>query len=262
MLEGAEILIDVPMCARGRRMLDAMAGSAPAGSVVTSAYAGQHRLLMLYGAGQQNRHAAMLAHLKRGGQVATWDLGYWDRDAAMRLAVDGVHPKADHMALAPAEGQRKAHELRSDADPRGPVLLVGLGAKSAALYGLKPMQWERRTLLKIQAEFPGRRVMWRPKGRKAVPFAGTTLRHGVSIEEAMKGCSLVWCRHSNVAVDACIAGVPVHCEDGAGLALYARNRAPGPDQRAEFLRRLGWWNWSPVEAPGAWEWIKRVTHEA
>lgn len=262
MHDAAEILIDGPMSARGLRMLQAMAASAPPGSAVTASYAGQHRLLMLYGPGDPARQEVMRTHLQRGGRVLSWDLGYWGRDTSLRLALDGLHPRPAHLAMAPAEGQRRAHQLRSDAVADGPVLLVGLGAKASALHGLRSLQWERAALERIRAELPGRQVLWRPKGRKVVPLAGLPLRHGMPIEEALQGCSLVWCRHSNVAVDACIAGVPVHCEDGAGLALYAGNRAPGPAERAEFLRRLGWWNWAPDEAPSAWEWITRITHEA
>lgn len=259
MLEGAEILLDPPMARRGRAMLDAMAAAAPAGTAVTSNYQGRHRLLMLYGAGQANRMAALQQHRARGGRVVVWDLGYWAREEAMRLAIDSLHPSAAQLALAPAAGQRFHVPLQALANPAGPILLVGLGDKSAALYGLSPMQWERQALARIRQAHPGRPVLWRPKGRRVVPLAGTMLCHGMPIEAALAGCSLVVCRHSNVAVDACAAGVPVQCEDGAALALYGAGPAPAAADRAEFLRRLGWWCWRPGEAGQAWEWIRKVT---
>ena len=74
----------------------------------------------------------------------------------------------------------------------------------------------------------------------------------------MKGASLVVCSHSNVAVDACIAGIPVDCTDGAALALYKDNQNPTVERRLEFLRSLAWWQWSTREAPQAWEFIKGV----
>jgi hypothetical protein len=257
-LDGVEVLLDEPMSSRGRRMLDAMIAAAPGPVVTTKAYAGRHQILMMYGAGQERRRLALQLHRARGGRVVTWDLGYWDRGRAMRLAIDQMHPSAEQLALAPAGVWRSTVNLRSDADPAGPVLLVGLGHKSATLYGLRHLQWERAALARIKAEFPGRQVLWRPKGRAAIPMGGTVLRHGMEIEEALRGCGLVVCLHSNVAVDACLAGVPVQCEAGAALALYAAGRDPAPAERAEFLRRLGFWNWHPGEAGEAWEWIERV----
>lgn len=258
MLDGIEILIDQPMAKRGERMLRALAACAPAGTVVTEQYGGRHRLLVVYGVGRDYKFAAFKAHRAVGGHVACWDLGYWDRDDAMRVSIDGLHPTAEQLAMAPAEGARHRVALREDSDPAGPILLVGIGAKSAYMYGLQTMEWERATLARIRRQHPGRRVLWRPKGRKAVSLGGAALHHGMPIETALRGCSLVVCRHSNVAVDACIAGVPVECEDGAARALYRGNREPTREQRAEFLRRLGWWNWKPGEAPAAWQWMGKV----
>ena len=258
--DGAEILIDLPMVRRGQRMLQAMANTAPAGSVVTDAYRGRRRVLMVYGAGHPPRLAAIRRHQERGGMVVMWDLGYWGRQDSMRLAISSMHPAGHQLSMAPA-GQRWAFELREDVNPEGPVLLIGLGNKSAALYGLRWMQWENAALARIKAAHPGQQVMWRPKGKRAHLMPGTMLQHGMPIEDALRGCSLVVCRHSNAAVDACVAGVPVWCQDGAAAVLYASNPAPSQDQRAEFLRRLGWWNWAPSEAGQAWAWINNVISE-
>lgn len=257
MLDGAEILFDSPLAPRGRSMLNAMLEAAP-GAVVTNNYIGRHKLLMMHGVGRPDRMAAFRQHKARGGHIVLWDLGYWQREEAMRLSVNGLHPTPTQLALAPT-GEWRAHwHLRSDGDPSGPVLLIGLGDKSASMYGLQPMQWERATLARIKSTYPGRRVLWRPKGKTLMPLAGTTLCHGVTIEQALAGCSLMVCRHSNVGVDACIAGVPVQCEGGAALALYANGSSPSIDERMEFIRRVGFWNWRPKEATQAWAWINKV----
>lgn len=258
--DGCEILIDAPMAKRGRAMLCAMASANQRTAAVTDKYAGRHGLLMLYGAGLESRRAATLAHLGAGGRVASWDLGYWDREVALRLSLDGLHPDPGHLAMAPATGARgPARTLREDANPAGPILLVGLGKKSEALYRLGHLEWERRTLAALRLRFPGRAIAWRPKGKRPEPLEGTVSRWDMPIEHALWGCSLVVCRHSNVAVDAAIAGVPVECEGGAAAALFGDNPRPTRPQRAEFLRRLGWWNWSPSEAADAWVWIRRTT---
>lgn len=258
MIDGWEILIgDGPMARRGVQIMQAMVDAAPAGSLAAHRYTGRRRGLMIYGAGLHHRAQALRRHIAEGGRVAVWDLGYWDRDDAMRLSVDGLHPTADQLALAPA-GCRRTHDLREDGNQNGPILLIGLGHKSAELYGVRPMEWERRKLQELWQRFPGREILWRPKRPADGPLPGATMRTGMPIEDALRGCSLVVCRHSNVGVDACIAGVPVETEDGAARALYASNPAPTRAERAEFLRRLGWWNWRPTEAPQAWAWINRI----
>lgn len=255
-LEGAEVLIgDGTMSRKGRRMLEAMLDTSPKGTIASARYAGNHKLLMMYGAGLDVRVKALQAHKAAGGTVAVWDLGYWDREeSAMRLSIGSLHPTAEQLGMAP-DGSRREHVLRDDADPKGPTLLVGLGVKSGRLYGLQTMEWEKAQLPRLQQL--GRQILWRPKGRQSPHLPGTTLSKGMPIEEALKGCSLVVCRHSNVAVDACIAGVPVECEDGAAWSLYRHGPSPDREQRAEFLRRLGWWNWRPSEASQAWEWISK-----
>lgn len=257
---GFELLIDLPICKRGTRILEALRDTAPAGTHVTKRYAGKHSLLVLYGVGLQSRYAAMLAHKRRGGHVAMWDLGYWNREeGGMRVSIDHLHPTAAQMMLAPESGSRHDVELRSDAKESGPILLIGMGHKSAHMYGVSPYAWERKTLLALKKAYPGKQIAWRPKGRKLQLLPGTQLRHGMSIQEALAGCSLVVCRHSNVGIDACIAGVPVKCEDGAAAALYNKSPNPTPAERQEFLRRLGWWNWRPSEAKEAWNWMRHVT---
>ena len=257
MRDGAEILIDQPMSLRGQKFLRAMAEAA--GSVVTPRYVGKHRLLMMYGPGAPRKLPLLHRHVKAGGRVITWDLGYWDRERGMRLAIDGLHPTPAQLAMAGDAPARRLFDLREDADPAGPIMLVGLGPKSCYAYGLGRNEWEKRTLADLRQRFPGRKIIWRPKGHRPDPLGNLEVSHGNAIEHALQGCSLVVCRHSNVAIDACVAGVPVECEAGAAAALYAGNPAPSRDERADFLRRLSWWEWARNEAAQAWAWINKVT---
>lgn len=256
MVDGAEILIDSPMAQRGKRIMQAMRDAIPE-SVATPEYRGKHQILILYGAGLAQRQHAMRAHLKRDGRVVCWDMGYWDRETAMRLAIDGMHPTAAMLAASPTEPRHRI-TLRNDSKPGGPVLLVGLGDKSAEMLGLRRQEWERKAIARIRKQYPGRKIVWRPKGRYPYPIEGLQMRTGMPIEDALRGCSLVVCRHSNVAIDACIAGIPVDCEGGSAIALYAHGIAPDEKARAEFLARVSWWNWKPEEAAQAWQFIKRV----
>lgn len=252
------MLIDAPMAQRGQRMLRAMLAAAPGSAHAVTSYTGRRRLLMLYGVGLPHRHHVARQHWRAGGHVAMWDLGYWQRGDCMRLSVDHLHPLPEQIQAAPSV-PRQAVALRNDHDPAGPVMIVGIGPKSCALYGLAHMQWERRALQQVRARYPGRGILWRPKGRDRTPLEGAQMVADRPIEDALRGCSLVVARHSNVAVDACIAGIPVVCDDGAARALYAGNTTPTPAERAVFLARLSWFNYAPAEAAEAWQMVGRLT---
>ena len=213
--------------------------------------------LMTYGLGHLGRRPWQEAHKRAGGRVIGWDLGYWHRDVplqfSMRLTIDDDHP---HRLIKPMPGARwqaAGIALRDDYDPAGPIVLVGLGRKQRALMKLYGQEWELRTAATLRRRYPGRRIVYRPKREERLRGFPTV---DGSIESVLRGASLVVCHHSNVAVDACIAGIPVECQDGAALALYRGNPAPSREQRMAFLQSLAWWQWTPGEAPAAWDFVK------
>lgn len=251
------------MAARGRRMLDALIAAAPIPVKVRSAYNGDADILVTYGTGHPVRRPWWLEHRRRGKRCIGLDLGYWDRnvedDAGMRVTLDTDHPPQWIRPEPPERFDARGSALRYDAHPDGPVVLVGQGVKSVRVAREKPCDWEYRALARIRAAYPGREVVFRPKRATDRAPLGLARRVDESIETVLAGASLVVCRHSNVAVDACLAGVPVVCEDGAAAALYGRDVCkpsnPTPAQRLEFLRSLAWWNWRPSEAAEAWAYL-------
>ena len=257
--QGAEVLVDDSLAQRGRRMLKALHACAPVPSDIHAHYVGNRKILIVWGGGRPDRVDLLKRHRAAGGITVAWDLAYWDREGAARLGINSLHPTAAQLEKAPEGPGRRDFVLRDDADPAGPTMLVGLGHKSARMLNVGALDWERKRLRQLQARFPGRPIWWRPKGKDFMPLPDTVPRWGMPIDEALRGCSLVVCRHSNVAVDACVAGVPVECDDGAAAALYRGNPRPTREQRAEFLRRLTFWEWRPDEAAQAWAWILRVT---
>jgi hypothetical protein len=258
-----EVLLTDDLAERGRRMLEAMIAAAPAAGiepvVSPKGYRGDCELLMAYGTGHPIRRPYWQRHRRAGRRCIGWDLGYWSRAGdgfSMRATIDDDHPPR-LIRPEPAERWEAAGiELREDADPRGPIMLVGMGIKAARLHAGQLLAWETRRLAALRQEFPGRAIIFRPKRPGGPPLRGAALARPGPIEEALRGCSLVVCRHSNVAVDACIAGIPVRCDDGAALALYARGPAPTRDERLGFLRSLAWWQWKPEEAFEAWRYLK------
>lgn len=254
----AEILIDSTMAARGARILDAMIAAAPIPIIVRENYVGDCEILMTYGTGHPIRRPWWQKHLRRGGRCIGWDLGYWkhkdDGTCRMRVTVDKDHPPHLIRSESAERWQAEGITLREDADPRGPVVIVGLGQKSVRTFGLRPLEWERGALAMVRRKFPENKIVFRPKRDTDLALERVHVVHG-PIEQAIKGASLVVCRHSNVAVDACIAGIPVICEDGAAFALYKNNPNPTTEQRLQFLQGLAWWQWKPEEANQAWKYL-------
>lgn len=252
-----EILMHGQIAETGKRMLQAMAEAleADGGQVSrTQTYAGRSDILMLWGVGKPQHDAARRRHLATGGRVVMFDLGYFgDRKHNARLSIDHDHPQA-WLDFAPDDVDRWEKQgipLLEHVEPQGPVLLIGLGRKSRAY--LRQPDWERRKLKALQAEFPWAEIIFRPKSpdRVALPIKSD---ESTPIDQLLAGASLAVCRHSNVAVDAAIAGVPFRCEDGA--AIWLQNKPFTRDNRLQFLRRLAWFQWSPDEAAQCWAFTK------
>lgn len=258
-----EVLVDAQMANRGRLMLEAMCDASPMPLKVRTAYHGDCELLMVYGTGHPQRRPWQQRHMLNGGKMIGWDLGYWCRrsenDFRMRLTINADHPQ-QLMTVEPAgRWERDGIALRSDADPRGHVVIVGMSAKAGKVHLMSRMRWEANAYRAIKAHHPKLKIHFRPKRDTDPVLPGVWVRRDEDIADVLKGASFVVCRHSNVAIDACIAGVPVVCEDGAAAYLYGSDikqpSRPTIEQRLQFLQSLAWWQWSPTEAAEAWKFI-------
>jgi hypothetical protein len=259
-----EILFhDIP--ARATRMFDALiqaASEAGINPIVTDRWSKKTDLLMSYGLGHPQRRLWTEAHVAAGGRLIGWDLSYWDRDNAMRCTVDHLHPWRLIRDM-PGERWKVANiPLRDDGNPSGHIVLVGMGRKSRAQFAMQDRAWEKSALASIRKIYPQKEIVYKPK-RPEDAIKGCRTMDG-PIQDALLGASLVVCRHSNVAVDSCIAGVPVVCEDGAAAALYGSDLAnptvPDRESRLRFLRNLAWWQYRPDEAALAWKFLTGVIY--
>ncbi len=259
-----EVLTDPNMTSRGRTILRAMIDAAPVETRVRQTFVGDCDVLMVYGTGHPIRRPWWKKHRANGGRCIGWDLGYWkhkeDGTIRMRCTIDEDHPWRLIRPEPPERFDAEGIKLRSDANKAGPVVLIGLTRKANRAASVTPLEWEQKQLRRIRKAFPDREVVFRPKRPADPRLPGVRTVLGPPIEEVLRGASLVVCRHSNVAVDACIAGVPVVCEDGAARALYGQTlddvRRPSKAERLAFLRSLAWWQWKPEEARDAWTYLR------
>ena len=224
--------------------------------------------VVLYGLGGRDR-----VHYANRERLIAFDAGYWDRkgpDRKYRVAIGGFH-SPQHIMRGPYPGDGRwgasGLSIAPDRDSKGPILLVGNGPKSNAVGS---GGWSAAMSRELRKRFPGRKVLNRPKPKK--PMEQGVSHDGIAsgaIDDVLRGVSLVVCRHSNVAVDACRMGVPVVCEDGAAAAIYPQRlgdaeNQPGLDMRTEFLHRLAWWQWSAAECRSGqfWGWMVGVLNAA
>jgi hypothetical protein len=258
-----EIVFTPDLNRNGRRILRAMTLAAPIRAVEVAKPTGLADLLMVYGVGEPTRRAWFYDHVAKGRHAIGWDLGYWGRDwngvGNMRVTIDADHPQKWIRDMPSDRFDDQGMALRDDHDPDGHIVLVGLGRKQVRAMKGGHLGWERSMLAKIRQVYPDRTIVFRPKKDPMAMLPGCLVAGTGPIDNLLRGASLVVCHHSNVAVDACLAGVPVFCEDGAAAALYAGNLStptnPTPAERLAFLRNLAWWQWSRHEAAQAWAFL-------
>lgn len=220
--------------------------------------------LVLYGLGGADR-----VGFSQRPRLVAFDAGYWDRhgdERRFRISVGGFHCPQRIMQgpnPGPERWESSGLPVRTSGDPDGPILLVGNGPKSNAVGAAG---WTARRSRELRAAFPGRRILYRPKPKKPLEVGvDCDGMSGGDIDNALQSVSLVVCRHSNVAVDACRNGVPVVCDDGAAASIYPQDfggEQPSDATRLEFLHRLAWWQWSQRECrEGAmWQWLEGELH--
>lgn len=254
-----EVLICPSLVSRGHKILEAMAAAGALAGVtckIRDHYTGNSEWLMTWGMGSPQRREWLEAHRRTGGRIIGWDLGYWDRDQQMRLTIDEDHPQRFLKVMDSSRFDASGIKLRADANPDGPIILAGLGRKQRIALGDTTMKWESNKLKAIRAAYPNKTVLYRSKRSEILHPLKSAFG---TIDQALRGASLVVCRHSNVAVDACIAGIPVVCEDGIAAALYGDDLLhpiiPSIDCRRFFLQQVAWWQWKSSEAYEAWKFI-------
>lgn len=223
------------------------------------------KLLVIFGLGGRDRLPYAKEHMAAGKPVISWDIGYWERHVRRRkyrVSVNGFHPKQVLEGRSPTgdrfySGGQGISTIK--ANPASPILLIGNAPKSQAV-GAKG--WTEKASKALREKFPKRKILYRPKPRRpkepGVEF--DRLSVGGTIEGILKNVSLVYCRHSNVAVDACKLGIPVVCEDGAASLIYPNRlddykSQPNEETRKDFLFRLAYWQWGELEVDEFWHWF-------
>lgn len=192
------------------------------------------------------------------------DLGYWGRREGGRWAgyhkvvVNGRHPNAYYRK--PQHDRRRISHFRGLlAEPwqtnGNHILLAGMGDKGALAEGFEPEQWERQAIEIIRSRTE-RPILYRPKPswKKARPIPGTLYSDPKQkvVEDELRNCHAVVTHHSNVAVDALVAGTPTFCVGGVAVDFSCKRleqieRPIYPEGRDAWMADLAYTQWSVQE---------------
>lgn len=259
MAKSTEILIPESLSRTGLAMLTALSKVVPA-SVVTHKYEGNCDNLMLYGVGAEEMSKAHKKHLSKG-HVVLWDQGYFGRKKIvgyLRASIDHWHPQAFIGRTTPNPDRWRHHgiSLRNDYAKNGPIILVGIPPKSRVYLGAAFKTWEQEKYKDLCERYPTRKIIYRPKPKRIFAPLPILVDSTTPIEQLIAQSSLVVVRHSNVAIDAIIAGIPIECEDGA--AMWIKDKVMTDLNRLDFLYRLAYWQWHPGEAKEAWDFLSNI----
>ncbi len=198
------------------------------------------------------------------------DLGYWDRGPEGHYRV-GINDwdTAKHMKRGCPDDRFRALNvpLRDDWNRKSKkVMIVGMSGKAAWTHGYKEGEWENNTRLDLigndHFKKMGYEVYVRQKPNKQN-------RRMSPIEEDLRDCRFVVSHHSNVAVDALVAGVPYWAKKGVGSLLsppefdipsISLPSFPDDERKMNLLHDIAYAQWTPAEMREGhcWNYIKEV----
>lgn len=201
------------------------------------------------------------------------DLGYWDRKPPGRV-YDGYY-KVSADAWCPLEKMRRNcppdRFNRLGVTPKpwhsGELVIVaGMSERSAAHHGLRAEAWEQGAI-RVLRRYTSLPIVYRPKPSwlEAAPLQGAGFSRGDELAPLLERTHFLATHHSNAAVDALVAGVPVFCEKSVASTLSAKEFwevsqpvFPSDQARAQLLADVAYvqWNGDEMRSGECWENVR------
>lgn len=214
-------------------------------------------------------HLDKVFKVYREKSVAVYiDLGYWQRrinskyDGYHKVSVNNRHPTAyfQNRQHDAARFKSLGIEIQPWREGGTSILLAGMSAKASQAEGFATEQWERNAArtIRIGTKMP---IYYRPKpswtGARIIQ--GTLFQRNLELAQAFHDCHAVVTHHSNVAVDAVLAGVPVFCTEGVASLMGCTDltkilQPVRPDGREQWAADLAWTQFTPTEMANGLPW--------
>jgi len=222
--------------------------------------------------GLEGRLRRIFRDYKEKAKAAYVDLGYWKRKEP-KARFDGYHKIVINDRHPTAYFQRRQHDnsrsrwmdvtIKPWSPGTGHILIAGMGDKAAEAEGYDFEAWERWAIKKIRM-FTNRSIVYRPKPscKRARPIAGVGYSaKTVDLSQALRNCYAVVTHHSNVAVEALCAGVPVWCWKGVATPFASQDlrTLDSPtmlEGREQWVNDIAWCQWSTAEMRSGLAWTQ------
>lgn len=260
----AEVLLPHGTNATGRTILKAIVAHAEAAGVDAKAverYTGSTKWLVMWGVGAAGRSEIRNRHVRAGGIAALWDIGFFRRskvDGHCKVSINDDYATRwlDRTEPDSARWDALGISLRDDFAKDGHIVLAGIGPKQHDYMRGKIDTWERDKLNDLRRRFPGKRIVYRPKPNRPYITLPAETNARDCIEDVLRGASLAVCHHSNVAIDAVLAGVPFESDDG--VSTWLRGKPYTYETRLGFCRRIARWQYKAGEMTEAWTFLRGI----
>lgn len=198
----------------------------------------------------------------RGRAAVYVDLGYFGRREGGRFAgyhkitVNARHPDAYFQSPKHPDDRfsRFGVQVQPWRDTGRHILLAGMSDKGALAEGYLPNEWEELAIAEL-LKHSHREIRYRakPSWKWAKPLKGTTWCDPKgNLADDLEDCWAVVTHHSNVAVDALLAGIPVFCWGGVAARFGLQNldaiESPYfPTGREQWAADIAYTQWSVAE---------------
>lgn len=247
---------------RSKKIADALADGAKRvgwGVVDTEEEHLQPKADMLLAYGWRNQ-PMFEAYRRAGLHFIYCDLGYWSRKRARsdyggyhKVVLDGRHATSYFRRNRPGDRLEGAPLIGPWQQGGRHIVLAGLSAKGAVASGMRPLAWEYQTIAALR-KLTDRPIIYRPKPswRDARPIEKTIFSPGEQlIEEVLRGAHMLVTLHSNAALDALAAGVPVHAVEGLASVMSTPlenvENPLRPNDRQQFFADVSYCHWVRTE---------------
>lgn len=229
-----------------------------------------HDVAVFYGL--KGKLPKVFADYKRAGKHAILiDLGFWERHYNGRLSgyhkivVNDYHPTDyPHKTRYAAD---RLYRLKLPINPfrKGGqhILVAGMSEKAAGIYGHAARDYEQGVITKLR-KLTDRRIIYRPKPSwpDAKPLEGADYSPpDQPLENVLHSAFAVVTHHSNVAIDAIVAGVPAFVVESIAKPLCKTNIAevndpyyPSEEERLQWLQNAAYLQWHVAEIEMGLPW--------
>lgn len=186
------------------------------------------------------------------------DLAYWDRGRSYKVSVGARHPTAYFQRVKHGSDRRVRYgvEPKPFAKNGRIILLAGMSVKGAWAEKEGEFGYYERQVVEELRKHTDRPIVYRPKNKGvSVGIPGTKLSlMSEPLVPLLRKSHAVVTRHSNVAVDGLVEGVPAFAKAGVASALGLQDLSkietpyyPDEYAREQFLNDTAYCQWTEEE---------------